>query len=73
MTVTTTVPGQNATVTFSGTTAQQITVTFTNNSMGTVTAKLFKPDGSQLTSMTSSGSNFSLGPVGWQCFDRRWL
>lgn len=61
VTVTTTVPGQNATVTFSGTAAQQITVTFTNNSMGTVTAKLLKPDGSQLTSTISSGSSFTLG------------
>jgi hypothetical protein len=61
VTVTTTVPGQNATVTFSGSAAQQITVTFTNNSMGTVTAKLLEPDGSQLTSTISSGSSFTLG------------
>jgi YD repeat-containing protein len=60
VTVTTTVPGQNAQLTFSGTAAQQINVTFTNNSMGTVTAKLLKPDGSELTSTISNSNGFSL-------------
>ena len=58
--VTTTVPGQNATVTFSGTSSQQITVHVTSNSMGSVTVKLLKPDGTTLTSTTSSSASFNL-------------
>ena len=58
--VTTTVPGQNANVTFSGTSGQQVTVRITNNAMGTVTVKLLKPDGTQLTSSTSNSSSFNL-------------
>jgi len=60
VTMTTTVPGQNAQLTFSGTAAQQITVTFTNNSMGTVTAKLLKPDSAQLSWTSSNSSSFNL-------------
>ena len=58
--LTTTVPGQNAFVTFSGTSSQQVTVRVTNNTMGTVTVKLLKPDGTQLTSSVSSSSSFNL-------------
>jgi hypothetical protein len=58
--VTTTVPGQNATVTFSGTSSQQVTVHITSNSMSTVTVKLLKPDGTTLTTTTSSSSSFNL-------------
>jgi len=58
--VTTTVAGQNANVTFSGTSSQQVTVRITNNTMGAVTIKLLKPDGTQLTSTTSSSSSFNL-------------
>ena len=60
LTLTTTVPGQNAKPTFSGTANQQISVAFTNNTMGTVTATLLKPDGTSLTSSTSSASSFTL-------------
>jgi YD repeat-containing protein len=59
-TLTTTVPGQNAQATFSGTSSQQVTVRVTNNTMGTTTVKLLKPDGSQLTTTTSSSSSFNL-------------
>jgi YD repeat-containing protein len=58
--LTTTVPGQNAWVTFSGTSSTQLTVRVTNNGMSIVTVKLLKPDGSQLTSSTSSSSSFNL-------------
>jgi len=55
-TVTTTTPGQNAQVTFSGTSAQQVTVHITNNSIGTMTVQLLDPNNNSLTSTTSSGS-----------------
>jgi hypothetical protein len=47
--VTTTQPGQNAAVSFSGTANQQATVTVTGNTMGLVTVTLRRPDGSTLT------------------------
>ena len=60
-------PGQNAALTFSGTSSQQVTVRITNsdfrnpaNGVSTVTVKLVKSDGTVLTSMTSSGSTFNL-------------
>ena len=59
-TLTTTTPGQNATVTFSGTASQQVTVHVTNSSMGWVTVKLLKPDGSVLTSTLQFLSSFDL-------------
>lgn len=58
--IATTIPGQNAKVTFAGTTGQQVTVRFTNNLIGLVTVKLLKPDGSQQTSSISSSANFNL-------------
>lgn len=60
VTVTTTVPGQNAEVTFSGTSSQLVTVRITSNSMGFTTVKLLKPDGTQLTQFTSSSTSFNL-------------
>jgi hypothetical protein len=60
-------PGQNAALTFSGTSGQQITVRVTGsdfrtpaNTVSTVTVKLLKPDGTTLTTFTSSGSTFNL-------------
>jgi hypothetical protein len=60
-------PGQIASYTFSGTSGQQITVNATSsnfrtpaNTVSTVVVKLLKPDGTVLTSKTSSGSTFSL-------------
>jgi hypothetical protein len=58
--VTTTTPGQNASITFSGTGTQQVTVRLTGNDMGLTGVKLLKPDGSQLTIRSSSASNFNL-------------
>ncbi|HLA09200.1 MAG TPA: IPT/TIG domain-containing protein [Pyrinomonadaceae bacterium] len=53
-------PGQNAQISFDGTTGQQVTVRVTSNSMGSVTVKLLQPEGTQLTSKTSSSSSFNL-------------
>ena len=58
--VTTTVPGQNASVTFSATSGQQVTVRFTNNAIGLMTVRLFKPDGTQQSTSTSSSTNFNM-------------
>jgi YD repeat-containing protein len=52
--------GQNGTLTFSGTSGQQITVHAASNSIVGVTVKLLKPDGSQLTSTTSTAVSFNL-------------
>jgi uncharacterized protein YhfF len=52
--------GQRARLSFDGTASQQITVRLTSNSMGSVTVSLLKPDGTQLTSSTSSASSFNL-------------
>jgi YD repeat-containing protein len=54
--VTTTVAGQNARLTFSGTSGQQATVHVTSNTMGFVRVTLLKPDGTSLTSTFTSGS-----------------
>jgi hypothetical protein len=63
VTATTTVPGQNANLTFSGTSAQLVTVRVTNNTMATfpnsVSVALINPDGSVLTSFNGLG-NFNL-------------
>jgi hypothetical protein len=60
LTVTTTVPGQNASVTFGANAGQAATVKVTNNAMGSVTVSLISPGGSTLTSSTSSAANFNL-------------
>ena len=52
--------GQRARLTFTGTASQQATVRLTSNSMGSVAVALLKPDGSQLTSSTSSAGSFNL-------------
>jgi hypothetical protein len=53
-------PAQKGTLTFTGSASQQVTVRMTSNTFGSVTVKLLKPDGSQLTSGTSSSSIFNL-------------
>jgi len=58
--VTLSTPGQNGSLTFSGTSGQLVTVRVTNNTMSTTTVKLLKPDGSQLTSSTSPLGSFNL-------------
>ncbi len=60
LTLTTTVPGQNAIPTFSGTSGQQVSIALSNNSMGTVTVTLLKPDGTSVTSAISAASSFTL-------------
>jgi F5/8 type C domain-containing protein len=52
--------GQNAAIDFAGTAGQQVIVRITGNTVGNVAVKLLKPDGTQLTSATSSSSSFSL-------------
>ncbi|MBI3302591.1 MAG: IPT/TIG domain-containing protein [Deltaproteobacteria bacterium] len=59
VTVTISTPGQNGQLTFAGTAGQQVTVRVTNNTIGTVTVKLLKPDGSVMVSTTSSSSSFN--------------
>jgi hypothetical protein len=58
--VTTTVPGQNASLTFGGTTGQQATVRVTGSNVSCVRVTLLKPDGSSLTNTFSCGSAFNL-------------
>jgi hypothetical protein len=58
--VTITTPGQNAQLTFSGTSGQQVTVHITNNTVGCVTVKLLRPNGTIQTSMLSCNGSFSL-------------
>ncbi len=53
-------PGQNGTLSFSGTSGQQVTVRLTNNTFGTTTVRLLKPDGSQLTVALSLMASFNL-------------
>ena len=48
--VTTTVPGQNANITFSGTSGQLATVRLASSTFSCVTVALVKPDGTNLTS-----------------------
>lgn len=53
-------PGQNASLTFSVTSSQQVTVHITNNTVGLVVVKLLDPSNATLTSTTSSNTNFNL-------------
>ena len=52
--------GQNARLTFSGTSGQQVTVKLTGNNIDSVTVSLLSTSGSTLTSSTSSSHNFNL-------------
>jgi len=52
--------GQNAFVRFAGSASQHLTIRITSNALGYITVKLLKPDGTQLTSATSSGTSFNL-------------
>jgi hypothetical protein len=54
-------PGQNALLTFQGTAGQQITVRFTNNTVGNIYARLLKPDGSLLSDAFSGAGTFTFG------------
>jgi hypothetical protein len=59
-TLTTTTPGQNGTVTFSGSSGQQATVHITGNSIGATAVTLRKPDGGSLTSTWWWDTSFNL-------------
>jgi YD repeat-containing protein len=54
--ITITTPGQNAEVTFSGTSGQQVTVHITNNTIAYMTVSLKDPSNNTLTSNSGSGS-----------------
>jgi YD repeat-containing protein len=58
--VTITKPGQNANITFSGTSSQLATVRIANSTFSCVTVTLLKPDGTSLTSTFSCGGTFNL-------------
>ena len=58
--IATTVPGQNAKVTFTASSGQQVTLRMTNNAIGLLTVRLLKPDGSQQASFASSSLNFNV-------------
>jgi hypothetical protein len=58
--VTITTPGQNGALTFSGTSGQQATVRITNNTIGSITVTLLKPDGTQLTQSVFSAGTYNL-------------
>jgi hypothetical protein len=52
--------GQDGSVTFSGTSGQQVTVHITNNTIGNVTVSLKDPNNNTLTSTLSSSASFNL-------------
>ena len=58
--VTISTPGQNGTLTFTGTSGQQATVRVTSNTMSTVRVTLFRPDGTQMTTTFTSAASFNL-------------
>ncbi|HSE15992.1 MAG TPA: IPT/TIG domain-containing protein [Pyrinomonadaceae bacterium] len=58
--VTITTPGQNGSLTFSGTSGQQATVHVTSNTMGLVRVTLLRPDGTQMTTSFTSSASFNL-------------
>lgn len=58
--VSTTVPGQAAFVTFPVTPTQQVIVQFTNNAIGSVQVKLVRPDGTTQISTSTGNANFNL-------------
>jgi YD repeat-containing protein len=64
VTVTTTIPGQNAQLTFAGTAGQRVSVTGANATFGACwNLGIYKPDGSQLTNTFSCGSTAFIEPL----------
>jgi YD repeat-containing protein len=61
--VTTTQAGQNARLTFSATAGQDVAVQITGNTMGSAAVSLLNPDGTTVTSTTSSAASFNLAPM----------
>jgi hypothetical protein len=62
VTLATSVPGQNAAATFTAGAGVSVTVRITGNTMGTVTVRLRKPDGSVQVTKTISGASSDLTP-----------
>jgi hypothetical protein len=60
VTLTTTIPGQAANITFSATAGQTATIQLSGNTMSAVAVKLFGIDGSILNSINSGGSSFTI-------------
>ena len=60
ITKTTSAAGQGVQLTFQGWYGQQVTVQLSNNTMGAVTANLVNPDGSILSTTSSSAASFNL-------------
>jgi len=58
--LTTTVPGQNGNITFSGTSGQLATVRIASSTLSCVTVTLVKPDGTTLTSVFTCSGTFNL-------------
>lgn len=54
------VPGQNANITFEGTSSQQVTVGITSSTLSCVAVTLKQPNGSTLTSKSSCAASFNL-------------
>ena len=59
VTLNTAAPGQNVQVEFSAVGGQQATLQFSSNTLGSVTATILNPDGSTLSSTSSSATSFS--------------
>jgi YD repeat-containing protein len=60
VTVTAAAPGQNATLTFNGTTGQQLTIHVTNNTIGKVSIEVMRPTGVHQTFHRVNGGSFDL-------------
>jgi hypothetical protein len=58
--VTIPIPGQRGLLSLAGTASQPVTIRLTNNTMGTVSIALRKPDGVVMVSSTSNGSTFNV-------------
>jgi YD repeat-containing protein len=58
--LTTTAPGQNATLYFNGTTGQQVTIHVTNNTIGKLSVEVIRPLGIHQTFYRTSGGSFDL-------------
>lgn len=58
--LTTTTPGQNASLTFQGTTGQQVTLHVTNNTIGKIVFEITRPTGLQQSYWIDSGASFDL-------------
>jgi List-Bact-rpt repeat protein/phosphoesterase family protein/concanavalin A-like lectin/glucanase superfamily protein len=59
-TITTTSAGQNARLTFAGTSGQNASVQITGNTLGSTTVSLLAPSGATVSSATSSNASFTI-------------